>query len=71
MAPPGERSPCNTLDVDMILVVYNACHHSVLITQIKDDGWATGSYLRLQADDQMRQIYDAMHFGSLSLACGV
>ena len=58
--PPGKLSSHEAVDFIVFLIVFDIQRRPVLIAEIKDDGWATKSELRLKADDQMRQRYQSM-----------
>ncbi|KAF8163853.1 hypothetical protein B0H34DRAFT_341389 [Crassisporium funariophilum] len=59
-SPPSASSPPDTIDFVVFLVVFDAHRRPVLIAEIKDDSWVDRADLRLKADVQMRQCYDAM-----------
>ena len=58
--PSSASSPRDTIDFVVFLVVFDAHRRPVLIAEIKDDSWVDRADLRFNADDQMRQRYDAM-----------
>lgn len=57
---PSEFSPDGAADLIAPLIVFDADYRPVLIVDIKDDGWITRADLRLRADRQIRQLYDAL-----------
>ena len=59
---PRERSPRDTVDITVYLLILDPELNLVLFVEINDDSWAHGSNTCLAADGQMCQRYDQLLF---------